>query len=182
MKRDNIKTHLFLLGMCTCILTACAVFPDILPGDQISGANQSAEDNAAYGDDSLTKLPKEQIMDIAWKVLAPNTSSNNRSAWEFLEVSLVSGAEVSVLFEGKDVNEGCFMGPEIPANQPILPGKKYWYVQMKPFPVTPKPISTAMFSPTAPPDVPEPFLRQAELLIDGTSGEVVARRLLCIIY
>jgi hypothetical protein len=80
-------------------------------------------------------------------------------------------------FEGRVSYKYCG-GPEPPPNGEIDPSQTYWYVEMRPQPATP---SGQSMSPTAPPLVPEPFLRQALFLIDE-NGEVVARVLACVVY
>ena len=64
-------------------------------------------------------------------------------------------------------------------NGEIKPEGDYWFVGMSPKSATPLPRPT--LSPTAPPFIPEPFLRQALFLID-MDGNVVARKLFCVIY
>jgi hypothetical protein len=86
---------------------------------------------------------------------------------------------VSEGFEGR-TGYGC-PGPTPPANDEIQPTRAYWYVQMVPRPATPPPKETPI-SPTAPPNVPEPFIRQALFLIDSSDGQIVARKLFCVIY
>jgi hypothetical protein len=94
----------------------------------------------------------------------------------------VKGEEIQEIFEGEPVPGNCISGPPPPENKKIQASASYWYVRMKPVPVTSEPIPTEQYSPTAPPRIPEPFLRDAHLLIDPGSGEIVARKLLCIIY
>jgi hypothetical protein len=64
-------------------------------------------------------------------------------------------------------------------NGEIQAGDDYWVVEMSPLPATPLPVPT--LSPTAPPFVPEPFLRRALFLLD-VDGRVVARKLYCVVY
>jgi hypothetical protein len=124
-------------------------------------------------------LTEQQALDAAWTALDPNTSSHDRANWQVVTVEQVAGRDVSAEFEGR-VAPGC-PGPEPPANAAIDGSTTYWYVLMKPAPATAKPVPTEQYSPTAPPFVPEAFTKEARFLI-GLGGNVVARRLLCIIY
>ena len=53
-------------------------------------------------------------------------------------------------------------------------------IYLAPRPATPQ--AATPLSATAPPTVPEPFIYQAHSLIHLTAGEVVARKLYCVIY
>ena len=120
------------------------------------------------------------MLDFVWDALEPNTSSHDRTNWDVVEVSQVMGEQVVERFEG-EAAPGCWAGPEPPENDDIKSGQTYWYVQMKPKPATPVP-QQGTPSPTAPPIIPEPFLRDAYFLVDSQSGAIVARRLICVIY
>jgi hypothetical protein len=122
-------------------------------------------------------LDEEQAADLAWEALAPHTSSKDRDQWQTIEVRRVEGREVADEFEGRAA-PGCF-GPEVPDNEPIRAGSSYWYVQFKPLPATP--LARPTLSPTAPPFIPEPFVREAHFLLDD-EGRIVARSLQCVIY
>ena len=124
-------------------------------------------------------LTEEQVLDTVWDALEPNTSSHDRSNWDAIEVDQVTGGQAAERFDGEPA-PGCWSGPEPPENDDIQSGQTYWYVQMKPKPATPVPGVES--SPTAPPIIPEPFLRDAYFLIDPQSGEIVARKLICVIY
>lgn len=139
----------------------------------------SVEDNPRNKTNSLNQ---ERIVDIGWQALEPNTSSHNQAAWEVLDVRTVSGGEIQELFEGEPIPGKCAPGPTPPDNMALAPNDSYWYVQMRPRPTTPEPQPTEQFSPTAPPIVPEPFVYQAHLLVDASTGQVVARKLYCVIY
>ena len=76
---------------------------------------------------------------------------------------------------------GLLDGPEPPPNGEITASADYWYVHMSPRPATPDPQKSAP-SATAPPAVPEPFLRQALLLIDALDGSIAVRKLHCVVY
>ena len=123
---------------------------------------------------------KEQATDIAWQALAANTSSQDRAAWQVVQAREVKGQEVVDEFEGQ-ASFGCWMGPTPEPNGAIRPSGRYWYIEMSPRPATPLP-QKGEVSPTAPPLIPEPFLRQAFLLVDAADGQVVARKLYCVIY
>jgi hypothetical protein len=120
-----------------------------------------------------------QAVDTAWEALEPNTSSHERANWEAVTVLEIQGSEAAEQFEGEPA-PGC-PGPEPPANGPIDPAATYWLVVLKPVPATPRPdVDTP--SPTAPPLIPEAFVREAQFLVDSTGSRVVARRLACVIY
>jgi hypothetical protein len=118
------------------------------------------------------------VPDITWDALAPNTSSSDRANWEVTAAEVVKGRDVADEFEG-EAWLGCWKGPTPVPNGEIKAGTDYWYVEMQPKPATPLPGSN--LSPTAPPSIPEPFLRQALFLLDF-DGKVVARKLFCVIY
>ena len=124
-------------------------------------------------------LSEPQVRDLAWQSLEPNTSSHNQANWEFIEVKQVIGREVAEQFEGEPA-PGCWQGPPAVPNEKVNPSGTYWYVHLKPRQVTPLPEPT--ISPTAPPNVPEPFMHQAFFLLDAADGRVVARKISCVIY
>ena len=131
----------------------------------------------------LSPTPDEQqVVDIVWQALEPNTSSHSQAAWELVEAKMVEGQDVPDLFEGEPVPGGCAPGPSPPENAEIALSDSYWYVQMRPRAATPKPLPTEQYSPTAPPRVPEPYLYQAHFLVDARTGQVIARKLFCVIY
>ena len=121
-----------------------------------------------------------QAIDNVWVALEPNTSSHNRSNWQVEEAQLVPGESVSEHFEGEPAPD-CWFGPEPVKNKIVSSTKTYWFVLMTPNPVTPVP-SYSTPSPTAPPQIPEPFLKYAYFLVDSESGEIMARKLICVIY
>ena len=126
-----------------------------------------------------TPLPEAQLLTRVWQALEPNTSSHKQANWEVVESRSVSGSDVSERFTGGP-DPGCVPGPTPPANGPISPNVTYWYVQMRPRPATPLPGPS--LSPTAPPNIPEATVRQADFLVNPNTGEIVARRLGCVIY
>ena len=123
-------------------------------------------------------IDRETAQEIAWHALAPNTSSGDRANWQLIAIKQVQGREVTDEFEGEP-SPGCWQGPTPMPNGEIDAGAGYWYVEMRPEPATPLP--TVTLSPTAPPLIPEPFVRQALFLIDS-EGNIVARKLFCVIY
>ena len=131
---------------------------------------------------NVAPLGEQQVIDIAWEALEPNTSSHDRAAWELIGADLVAGREVRDLFEGEPVPGRCAPGPAPPANARIARDGSYWHVRMEPRTATPRPRPTEYYSPTAPPSVPEPFVYEANILIEAGTGQVVARRLYCVIY
>jgi hypothetical protein len=126
-------------------------------------------------------LSEQQVRDLTWQALEPSTSSHDLSNWEFIEVMQVVGHEVADQFAGEPAPV-CWQGPTPPENATIKSDSSYWYVQMRPLSATPRPMPTEQFSPTAPPNVPEPFLNQADFLVDANTGRIVARKLSCAIY
>ena len=130
---------------------------------------------------SSVPLGKGQVIDIVWQAFDPNTSSHDRTAWEF-EVRSVTGQEVQDLFTGRPIPGGCVPGPTPPDNVSIVPDGPYWVVEIQRRPVTPQPLPTEYYSPTAPPNIPEPFVYQARFLVDAITGQVVARKISCVIY
>jgi hypothetical protein len=122
---------------------------------------------------------QEQLRDLAWQALDPNTSSHDPANWEVIDLRQVEGREIAGEF-ADDPAFGC-PGPTPAPNAPIAAAETYWLVQFQKRPATP-PAGATPLSPTAPPNVPEPFIYQAFFLIDPGGDQVVARRLLCVIY
>jgi hypothetical protein len=127
-----------------------------------------------------TPLNQAQVIKIAWQALDPNTHSHTQTAWEVNTIQIVTGQEVQDQFTG-DPARGC-LGPTPPDYMLIVPDGRYWYVEMQPIPVTPQPVPDGQYSPTAPPNIPEPFVQKAQFLIDAITCEVTARKLFCVIY
>jgi len=161
---ESSMMHFVLLACATLAFAACTSPP-------------TAESNTPA---VAINLGETAATDRAWAALANNTSSQDRANWEVVEARVVQGAEIAELFEG-DARLGCWFGPEPPANRVVEPAGSYWYVQMRPAPATPLP-PWGTTSPTAPPRVPEPFLKDAQFLIDPAGGMIVARRLVCVVY
>ena len=130
----------------------------------------------------VVPLSEQEVVDIVWHALEPNTTSHNQAAWEIVGVQGVTGREVQDLFEGEPVPGRCVPGPVPPDNATVALDGSYWYVQMRPRSATPRPQPTEQFSPTAPPSVPEPFVSQAHFLVDASTGQIVARKIYCVIY
>jgi hypothetical protein len=93
-------------------------------------------------------------------------------------VEHVQGRDVADQFAGEPA-PGCWKGPAPVPNGEIQPAASYWNVEMSPLPATP--LAGPTLSPTAPPTIPEPFLRRALFLLDA-DGSVVARKLYCVVY
>lgn len=127
-------------------------------------------------------INEQQAIDIAWQALDPNTSSHSLTAWEIVVVKTITGREVQDLFKGEPVPGGCAPGPTPPDNASIVPDSSYWYVEMQRRSATPQPPPIELYSPTAPPNIPEPIVYQANFLIDAITGQVTARKLFCVIY
>ena len=125
---------------------------------------------------------EQQVVDIVWQALEPNTSSHTRAAWEVVRVQSVTGRDIQDLFKGPPVLGSCVPGPIPPENAPLTLDSTYWYVQMRPRQVTPRPWPTEQYSPTRPPDIPEPFVYEARFVVDARTGRIAARKLMCVIY
>jgi len=120
----------------------------------------------------------QQVRDIAWKALEPHTASHKLENWEYVSISQVTGKAAADIF--KNEQPSC-VWPTPVADAPISSSAPYWLVEMKPRPVTVDPKYTPL-SVTAPPPIPEPFAYQAFILIDAANGNIVARRILCVVY
>ena len=125
-------------------------------------------------------IGEQQAVDAAWSAFKPNTSSKDRANWKVVDVREVTGRDVAKAFSGR-VAPGCATGPTPPPNQSIGSSTVYWYVSMTASPATPL-LATGTVPPTAPPAIPEAFVRQGQFLIDRTDGRVVARKITCVIY
>lgn len=171
------RTTLCLVCLAILLLLAMAACAGSTgtPGSAPSPGSENKVDITPRQDD----LDEQQLLDIAWATLEPNTSSHDLANWEGGEVRRVEGGEVADEFDDERPGYGC-PGPTPQANSRVEPDATYWYVQIKRRPATPPPGVTPI-SPTAPPQVPEPFMYQATFLIDD-SGKVVARKLYCVIY
>lgn len=154
------------------LLSACATATPVAdPG--ISLPLRVGTANAA------STLSQEQVRELAWQALDPNTSSHDPANWDVIDLRQVEGREIAKEFEGQPAT-GC-PGPTPLPNAPVDAIESYWLVQFQKRPVSP-PTDATPLSVTAPPNVPEPFMYQAFFLIDPGSGQVVARRLICVIY
>jgi hypothetical protein len=142
----------------------------------------SPDNNQSQATDALNGpvLSESQVLPIVWEALEPNTSSHDRLNWLVADIYTSKGIDVIERFRGEPTT-GCWYGPKPPENGDIRTDKLYWYVFMKPVPATPLP-SKETPSPTGPPNVPEPFLKEAYFLVDPVFGNVVARKLICVIY
>jgi hypothetical protein len=154
------RSRIILLFLCL-FAVACA-------SGQDSGGGQGAE------------IGEQQAIDAAWKAFEPNTSSHRRSNWSVIEARQVRGRDVADQFAGEPA-PGCWVGPTPQPNGDIDSSETYWYVQWRARPVTP-PRPTGTVPPTAPPAIPEAFVREARFLLDSRDGQVVARKIFCVIY
>lgn len=157
-----------MIIMMILMVISCSIF---LPAEDASQEIDPEEKSA---------LNQSQVIDIVWQALEPNTSSHTRSNWQMEKAQLVPGENVAERFEGIP-SLGCWSGPEPVENKDVILTKDYWYILMVPKPATPEPFYGTP-SPTAPPLIPEPFLREAHFLVDPDTGDVVARKLICVIY
>jgi hypothetical protein len=166
-----MKQRMQILALFVLIITLIVSCSFFLPADDQPQESDSKK-QSVFG--------KSQVIDIVWDALEPNTSSHNRLNWQVVQAELVTGGSVVEHFEGEPA-PGCWSGPKPPENQEIDPINEYWYVLMAPLPATPDPFYGTS-SPTAPPLIPEPFLKQAHFLIDPNTGDILARKLICVVY
>jgi hypothetical protein len=117
---------------------------------------------------------------IAWEILKPFTDSQDRSNWAVQDTQIIKGDALPEAFQNER-EETCFQwySADPPPPENIRPTATYWLVEFAPLPAT---AQGTPLSSTAPPRIPEPFVRQAFLLIDSTTGQVDGFRLRCIIY
>ena len=132
--------------------------------------------------DIALPVSEKKAIEIAWDALEPNTSSHAFESWEVTEARQVTGEEVQDVVKrlGDRPAPGC-SGPKPPANEEVSSTRTYWLIRMHPRPATPVPDKYPL-GPTAPPNIPEPFVNLASFLIDAGRGDVVARQLYCLIY
>lgn len=113
------------------------------------------------------------MLDITWKTLEPNTSSQNRGNWKVKDIFRVFGRDVVTEFSGLRISN-C-PGPNPPENSAIRSSSEYWFVRVEPAnqdgkrPQSSTPDSIA----------PEPLFKQAQFLIDPFSGDIIARKFVC---
>lgn len=120
------------------------------------------------------RLTQSQVIDIAWKALEPNTSSQNRSNWDILQAEKVTGLQVVDQFG--DAGYLKCPGPAMPENLAIRASTEYWYIKAVPVHL----LEGSQKASNAPDGlVPEPILQEATFLIDPFSGQVVARKFFC---
>ena len=126
-----------------------------------------------------SSITQGEAENIAWETLQPYTSSQMRTNWAIRDTQIVKGDALPDAFQ-KERIDTCFQfSNEPPPPENIRPSVKYWLVEFAPLPAT---AQGTPLSPTDPPHIPEPFLRQALILIDATTGQVDAVRLSCVIY
>jgi hypothetical protein len=130
----------------------------------------------------ISMLSEQKVRDLAWKALNPYTLSHNRDAWEVIEIRKVFWKDISDQFTS-GYYYGCRTKTTQESDRPIDLSKVYWYVHMEPRPVTPlpprrnEPVGTGN-----PPIKPEMNIENALFLIDPDNGQIIARRLGCIVY
>jgi hypothetical protein len=121
-------------------------------------------------------LSQQAAVDAAWNALAPATSSGSRQAWRVTRSERITGKKVDDIYRNPE--KYCAYG--LPDSKEIEDDKEYWLVVFEPKPATPVPAPEK--SSTAPPNMPEPMLREAGILLDAHSGELVSYKLMCVIY
>lgn len=134
-----------------------------------------------------TRLGQDQVRDIAWRALEPNTATQSRSNWELRQAQKVNGREVVDQFTAFGTRK-C-PGPIPPENLAIRASGEYWYIQAVPKNRAAdsgnEPDNAALMNSATPDGAtpgatePEPILQEATFLIDPFSGQVVARKFYC---
>jgi hypothetical protein len=123
-------------------------------------------------------IPQQKAEALAWQALQPYTSSKNRANWNVYETRFVRGDTLPFTLQNKR-DETCFRMyfSQLPSPENIQSTIEYWLIEFVTRPATPQ---GTPYSVTAPPNIPEPFIISATLLIDATNGEVAAFRLSCV--
>jgi hypothetical protein len=129
--------------------------------------------------DQTETVNAQEALDITWRTLKPYSSSKDRDKWEISELRKVAGRDV--VSEFAEINFAYCPGPAPKENQAIKPTGRYWYIVVQPHPATPMP-PVGETSPTAPPNIPEPFVREASFLIDMFDGTLIAVKMNCVVY
>ncbi len=129
--------------------------------------------------DISSRVSQQLAIDAAWQDLDPITTSHNRANFEAVESRRVSGSEIAERFNADKINSYCW-GAKITANAAVSPSTTYWYVVLHRRSMTELPVTRA--SPTDPPAIPDSRIYEAHFLVDGTTGQVVARYIPCIVY
>jgi hypothetical protein len=122
------------------------------------------------------RLSQDQVLNIVWTALGPHTSTQDREYWLALEANRVPGRDI--IDEFLVVNIGQCPGPDLPENQAIKPSSEYWYVKVAPSQQIVTLTQSASTS-TSESFAPEPLIYQAVFLIDPSTGQIVARKLIC---
>jgi hypothetical protein len=124
----------------------------------------------------------QRAVETAWQDFLPLTASRSRVNWDVVEVTQVKGGEVAKQFSG--INPFyCVAGrspQKMKENETIDAAKTYWQVHFRPKPVTA--IPHTRISPTEPPAIPEPNLRDVYYLLDLSDLHIVARAFGCVIF
>ncbi len=121
-------------------------------------------------------LKQDKALNVAWEDLRPYTSSQDRVHWAEISIGRVYGRDVVDEFTIPPLSN-C-PGPEPPENQAIRTTAQYWLVRLAPrHLVDPKyKLPTVQ---AGEPLLPEPYFREALLLVDPYSAKVVARKFIC---
>lgn len=125
-----------------------------------------------------SSVTQDAAVTAAWNALDPVTTAHNRANFELSEARLVQGKEVAQNFANERTNAYCW-GTRVPANSAIDFNSQYWYVHLKRRVMTPIPVTRV--SPTQPPAIPDWNIPEAFFLIDARTGQVIARRILCVV-
>ena len=137
---------------------------------------------ALVGCTSVIYYPNEQqVGNIAWQALDPFTLSHNRNDWEIIEIKKVVGSDIIELFNYKGYY-GCQTAAYLVPENGVDPNKVYWFVHMEPQKVTPLPSKLKEPIGTGNPQWgPDQGLFNALFLIDPKNGQVLVRRLDCLV-
>jgi hypothetical protein len=122
------------------------------------------------------RLPQEQLLNIVWDALGPHTSTQERTYWEAVQTERVAGRDV--VNEFLVVYIGKCPGPTPPENQAIKPSSQYWFVRVAP---SQQIVTLTQNATSSAPEsfAPEPLIHEALFLIDPSTGQIVARKLVC---
>ncbi len=129
-----------------------------------------------------TPSAESQIVESAWQDFIPFTSSRNRANWDVKEVRQVKGSDVAKRYGDRNPF-ACIGGKrdgKPPDNEPVDANETYWQAILSPKPATA--IPRTRLSPTEPPAIPEPHLRDAYYLFHPRDLRIVARAFTCVIY
>jgi hypothetical protein len=166
------------------LILVCLLFCACTPREP--GISQGEPDLTDFSATRTTRASLEPIIRqgeaeaLAWQALQPYTHSRDRANWAIQQTQIIQGDTLPAPLQ-KERDETCFRtySTQPPPPENIQPSFKYWLVIFVPLPAT---AQVTPLSVTAPPRIPEPFVRQAYILIEANTGKLGAFRLSCVIY